>query len=195
MLFKRSVLEDIARGEVTLAFRRWKKPMVSPGTRLRTALGELLIGAVSPSVEAELDEEQARQAGFSSLAELRNDLRDGDGRQLYRIELRGLETDRRIALRNDTALSAQDTAALAAKLQRWDKASGRDGYHRQILEAIAAGPGSAAASLAEQLGVEKPKLKRDVRKLKELGLTESLEVGYRLSPRGAHFLDFSGEVS
>ena len=26
--------------------------------------------------------------------------------------------------------------------------------------------------------------KRNVRKLKELGLTESLEVGYRLSPRG-----------
>ena len=26
--------------------------------------------------------------------------------------------------------------------------------------------------------------KTDVRKLKELGLTESLEVGYRLSPRG-----------
>jgi hypothetical protein len=31
--------------------------------------------------------------------------------------------------------------------------------------------------------------KRDVRKLKELGLTESLEVGYRLSPRGAALLD------
>ena len=30
--------------------------------------------------------------------------------------------------------------------------------------------------------------KRDVRRLKELGLTESLEVGYRLSPRGAAVL-------
>jgi ribosomal protein S19E (S16A) len=28
-----------------------------------------------------------------------------------------------------------------------------------------------------------------VRKLKELGLTESLEVGYRLSPRGRALLD------
>ena len=30
--------------------------------------------------------------------------------------------------------------------------------------------------------------KRDVRRLKELGLTESLEVGYRLSPRGRALL-------
>jgi hypothetical protein len=32
--------------------------------------------------------------------------------------------------------------------------------------------------------------KADVRKLKELGLTESLEVGYRLSPRGRAVLGF-----
>ena len=30
--------------------------------------------------------------------------------------------------------------------------------------------------------------KRDVRKLKELGLTESLEIGYRISPRGETLL-------
>jgi hypothetical protein len=34
------------------------------------------------------------------------------------------------------------------------------------------------------MGRETLPFKRDVRKLKELGLTESLEVGYRLSPRG-----------
>ncbi len=31
--------------------------------------------------------------------------------------------------------------------------------------------------------------KTNVRKLKALGLTESLEVGYRLSPRGRAFLE------
>jgi predicted DNA-binding transcriptional regulator YafY len=45
-----------------------------------------------------------------------------------------------------------------------------------------------AAELAAELGLETQPFKRDVRKLKELGLTESLEVGYRLSPRGAAFL-------
>lgn len=33
------------------------------------------------------------------------------------------------------------------------------------------------------------KFKQDVRKLKELGLTESLEIGYRLSPRGKSVID------
>jgi hypothetical protein len=34
-----------------------------------------------------------------------------------------------------------------------------------------------------------PEFKRDVRKLKERGLTESLAIGYRLSPRGEAVLD------
>jgi len=34
--------------------------------------------------------------------------------------------------------------------------------------------------------------KRDVRRLKELGLTVSLSVGYELSPRGQAFLDWVG---
>ena len=38
-------------------------------------------------------------------------------------------------------------------------------------------------------GRERHPFKTDVRKLKELGLTESLEVGYRLSPRGRALLD------
>jgi hypothetical protein len=41
-----------------------------------------------------------------------------------------------------------------------------------------------AADLAQSLRQEKRRFKLDVRKLKELGLTESLPVGYRLSPRG-----------
>jgi len=35
--------------------------------------------------------------------------------------------------------------------------------------------------------MDKPSFKRRVRSLKELGLTESLEIGYRLSPRGRRF--------
>jgi hypothetical protein len=42
-----------------------------------------------------------------------------------------------------------------------------------------------AEDLARSVGREKHAFKLDVRKLKELGLTESLRVGYRLSPRGA----------
>jgi hypothetical protein len=46
-----------------------------------------------------------------------------------------------------------------------------------------------APDLAASFGRETQPFKRDVRKLKDLGLTESLEVGYRLSPRGRAFLE------
>jgi hypothetical protein len=39
------------------------------------------------------------------------------------------------------------------------------------------------------VGRETAPFKLDVRKLKNLGLTISLEVGYELSPRGQAFLD------
>ena len=39
------------------------------------------------------------------------------------------------------------------------------------------------------MGSDRPSFKINVRKLKELGLTESLEVGYRLSPLGKAFTD------
>jgi hypothetical protein len=58
-----------------------------------------------------------------------------------------------------------------------------------VLAAIAANPGLRAPDLAESFGRETAPFKRDVRKLKELGLTESLEIGYRISPRGQAVLD------
>ena len=53
-----------------------------------------------------------------------------------------------------------------------------------VLRLIADRPATRAPDLAASLGRETARFKADVRKLKELGLTESLEVGYRLSPRG-----------
>jgi hypothetical protein len=46
-----------------------------------------------------------------------------------------------------------------------------------------------AEDLAHSVGREKMPFKLDVRKLKELGLTESLTTGYRLSPRGWSVLE------
>jgi hypothetical protein len=57
-----------------------------------------------------------------------------------------------------------------------------------VLRAIAARPATRAADLAASFGRETQPFKLDVRKLKNLGLTLSLEVGYRLSPRGEAYL-------
>jgi len=56
------------------------------------------------------------------------------------------------------------------------------------LQTIAQNPNVRAGDLAAALDRERDDFKIDVRKLKALGLTESLEIGYRLSPRGAAFM-------
>jgi len=54
----------------------------------------------------------------------------------------------------------------------------------ETLRLTDAHPGVVSTELAATVGCERAAFKLNVRKLKALGLTESLEVGYRLSPRG-----------
>lgn len=187
MLLRTALLDRIRTGEVTLAFRRWRRPTVKAGGRLRTAIGELAIDTVTPCSLASISEADARAAGFAGRADLLAELdarTDGD---IYRIALRFARPDPRIALRETGALSPGDVAALAQRLDRFDR--GVDGaWTRGVLERIAANEGEAAAGIARALGADKARLKQNIRKLKDLGLTESLETGYRLSPRGKALL-------
>ncbi|UIJ71289.1 ASCH domain-containing protein [Aurantimonas sp. HBX-1] len=193
MLFRQHILERIASGEVTLAFRRWKRQPIRGGARLRTARGEVIFGSVQEVDEGSLTEDDAIKAGYGSLAELTDDLQSGEDRNLYRMEIVGLEEDGRIALREDDGLSAEEAGLLAKSFDRWDRANSAPNYHRRILDAIAATPEVSAAALARSLAVDKVKLKRDIRKLKEFGLTKSMSVGYRLSPRGEALLGMISE--
>lgn len=188
MLIRRAILDRIVAGEVDLAFRRWRRPTVKAGGRLRTAVGELGIEAVDPVSEDEIDDTAARRAGYPDRAALLRDLAARPDGQTYRILLRYRGADPRAALRAAADLGPEALADLAGRLDRMDGRSTAGPWTAAVLRAIERAPGRAAADLARDLGVEKPWLKRNVRKLKELGLTESLEVGYRLSPRGAAFL-------
>ena len=182
MQIRRATLGAIAAGTVTLAFRRWDRPRVRPGGTQRTAVGVLEFTSVEPVDEAALTADDARAAGFADLEALRK-AQAGD-RQLYRIGVRLAGPDPRVALREDARLTAADHARLTARLERLDRASRHGPWTAEVLELIAANPGVRAPDLAARLGRETLPFKRDVRKLKELGLTESLVVGYRLSPRG-----------
>ncbi len=73
-----------------------------------------------------------------------------------------------------------------------DAASSAGPWTRQTLAIIDRSPGVRAPDLAAELGRDTPSFKRDVRKLKELGMTESLDIGYRLSPRGEAVVDDGG---
>jgi hypothetical protein len=182
VLLSAAILEGIAAGEVTLAFRRWRKPTVRAGGRLRTRVGELAIESVEIVTERAIDERAAHRAGYASRAEALASLRrEGT---LYRVAFRLAGPDARIALRNDAKLAKEDIAEIARRLDRLDAASRRGPWTRDVLRLIDAQPGVRAPDLAASRGLETKPFKASVRKLKELGLTESLAVGYRLSPRG-----------
>jgi hypothetical protein len=187
MLFRRAELERIKAGDVTLAFRRWDRRRAKPGGRQRTAVGELAIGAVTPVELDDLTARDARRAGYGGLEALRAQLERGDG-QVWRIELSFAGEDPRRTLRERADLGEAELAALVERLEGFDRASKHGPWTRDTLELIAERPEVRAADLAASRGREKLPFKRDVRKLKELGLTESLERGYRLSPRGRALL-------
>lgn len=179
---RRPVLDAIAAGTITLAFRRWGRPRARVGGTQRTPVGVLEFTAVDPVDEADLTPEDARAAGFADLAALQEAQR-GAG-QLYRVGLRLAGPDPRVALRAKRRMSQADRTEIDARLARMDRAATNGPWTAAVLELIAGNPGLRAPDLAARMGRETLPFKRDVRKLKELGLTESLEVGYRLSPRG-----------
>lgn len=183
MLFKQDILQGIADGRVTLAFRRWRKAPPANGSTLRSPVGLLSLDRVAVIDEGDISQDDVRRSGMSVEA-LRASIA-GEG-TLLRIELRLVGDDPRIALR-ETLPRSDELEALVARLTRFDRASS-DPWTRRYLQLIADQPGVVARRLAPQVGADLLPFKRRVRQLKELGLTESLEVGYRLSPRGKAML-------
>lgn len=187
MLFKRADLDRIVAGEISLAFRRWKRPTVRAGGRLRTAVGELAIEEVEAVTLKDMTLAEARAAGFETLGKLRSALRGGVG-QLYRVRLSYAGVDRRIALRARASLTPAEARELRERLERID-ARCKDGpWTTRVLQLVARSPEVRAEELAGEIGMQRLVFKQRVRRLKELGLTESLEVGYRLSPCGRALL-------
>lgn len=181
MLLKRHLLDGIADGSISLVFRRWCKPTVKAGGTLKTAVGVLAIDEVETIPVTKVTVVDAKQAGYSSLVELMAELSQRDTGDVYRIKVRHLGADPRIALRRKSRIGTDEFDALLVRLQRLD---GITPWAKRTLALIARHPGRRAAELAAELGQETAPFKLNVRKLKAFGLTESLEVGYRLSPRG-----------
>jgi hypothetical protein len=158
-----------------------------PGSTQRTGAGVIRIDTVDEVDPGALTEEDARRAGADSLAGLRRLLDRRDGAHVYRMQVSLAGADPRVALRLQTELPEEERRAVDERLDRWDAARGAP-WTRQILRLIAANPGVRAPDLAASLGRETLPFKRDVRKLKELGLTVSRAVGYEISHRGRAYL-------
>jgi hypothetical protein len=148
-----------------------------------------VVDAIDVVDPARITAADARRAGFASTAELLAELRRTDDLPTYRVRFHAAEgPDPRTTLAADAALGTTEVEAIRTRLARLDRASAHGPWTTDVLRSIAAQPATRAADLAAGFGRETQPFKLDVRKLKNLGLTLSLEVGYRLSPRGEAYL-------
>lgn len=175
MVFKERFWTGLRDGSLRVAYRRWTRPSVRPGGTLQSPGGLLAIDSVEVIEPEAIDEAAARSAGYRDRKELFGYLR-GPG-ELYRIRFHRIGDDPRIALRQQSELTDEEWDAVAGMLTR-------NPWAVEYLRLIGQMPAVVSTELAERAGIERLAFKQRVRRLKALGLTESLEIGYRLSPRG-----------
>jgi hypothetical protein len=190
VIFPRAVLAGIAEGRIDLALRRAARAPAKAGGTQVTDIGVIAFDSVGTIPLSGVSAAVARRAGFASRAEALAFLAGRNG-PAWRVTLRLAGPDPRLALR-DAAPGLDEIAAIAEALARLDRASPRGAWTGAALAAIAAEPGRRAPDLAARLGWPAAPFKTAVRHLKSLGLTESLDVGYRLSARGRAFLSHPG---
>lgn len=185
MLFRREVLEGIVAGRIDRVFRVWAVPRVKAGSTQRTWAGIVVIDSVTAVSPDEITEEDARHSGFADRAALLTALSKSTKEGGYhRVMLHLGGPDPEAELRQNADLTDQELAEIKARLDAIDARSQHGPWTREVLRLIEERPGLRAQDLADHLGRDKLPFKADVRRLKALGLTESLETGYRLSPRG-----------
>ena len=185
MQFKKPFKEAIARGQLTLTFRNWQRPQVKVGGQYNIPPhGAIEVTSLSQLPFSDVTSKQAQAAGFSSCADLQKTLGVSLSSLVWRVEFEYLGSNAVNQAPTDV-LSADELAACAQKLAGYDKSYR---WTQLTLQLIDQTPGTRAADLAHQVGLDVVVFKRNVRKLKALGLTESLEVGYRLTARGQQIL-------
>ena len=191
MLFRREVLEGIAGGRIDRVFRVWAEPRVRAGSTQRTWAGIIVIDSVTPVTPEEITEEDAVRSGFKDRAALLTALSKSTKQGGYhRVLLHLGGPDPKSELAANADLADEELADLKTALDAIDARSRRGPWTRRILRLIEEHPGLRAQDLAEHLDCDKLPFKADVRRLKALGLTESLETGYRLSPRGEALMTY-----
>ena len=192
LLFQKTFHAGLESGAITLTYRRWPQARVKAGGRYRChPIGVLEVDSISRVKVKDITADEAARAGFGTREALVEYLAGGpagklDGEtELFRVELHHVGDGDRVPLALEAELSPEDVAAIEKKLAKLDAA---EPWTLKTLRSIEEHPRVVARILAQNLGRERDPFKVDVRKLKRLGLTQSFEVGYELSPRGKAFL-------
>jgi hypothetical protein len=189
MLFQRRFHEGIRSGEIRCTVRIWQRPHAKVGGRYTLGGGGAIV--VDKIQEVSVDDitsALAQRCGFPSLVDLLRTAKHGAGERVFVIEFHYDSGPRTRSKLKTGAVSSEELALLVQRLDAMDRRSHVGAWTLATLRAIEARPGVLAATLARSLGRPRDEFKRDVRKLKHLGLTFSLEIGYRLTPKGEALL-------
>jgi len=164
---------------------------VVEGRIYRTNAGRIEIDSVrevNPDLIADNDADVIA-ADRQNAKDVRRRLRGNEDWPTFLIKFHLVEgPDPREELAASTELSAEDLEDLRDRLAKLDELSRHGAWTAQTLRLIESKPATRAGDLAAEIGRDTAGFKLDVRKLKNLGLTYSLEVGYELSPRGTTYL-------
>jgi hypothetical protein len=192
LLFQKRFHAGLQSGAVTLTYRRWQTARVKVGGRYRChPIGVLEVDEVRKVRVGDISRQDAKLAGFESREELVEYISSvgraalDDDTELFRVGLHHGGDGDRVSIALDDDLSENDIEAIQKKLARMDTEAP---WTLKTLRLIERNPKVAARILAKKLDRQRDPFKVDVRKLKRLGLTQSFEVGYEISPRGRAFL-------
>ena len=196
LLFKKAFFEGLVSGTTTLTFRRWQKPHVKVGGRYRChPIGVLEVDEVEIVTVKSISARDAKNAGFGSRDALVAYLTElgplDDATEIHRVALRFGGDGDRVPIALDDQLTPEQVAEVKKRLARFD-ANGA--WTMQAFALIDAQPRVAASKLAASVKRETLPFKENIRKLKKLGLTQSFEVGYEISPRGRAYLAAIGGI-
>lgn len=189
MLFKEIHLSGIKSGKIALAFRKWQKASVKSGSLLHTSIGLVEIRKVETVNENDITNKDALNAGFTDKEQLLKSFTHNSTGAIFKISVSYHSADPRIKLREQTELSEPQFTDLKKKLEQLDNHSKQGYWTEKILLTIKDNPNLHAIGIAKLTGFEKEWLKLNIRKLKNLGLTISHNVGYELSPLGKIFVE------
>lgn len=192
LLFKKRFHAGLVDGSVTRTFRLWESPHVKVGGRYRVhPIGVVEVSQVQRRPLGSITTADAVAGGFVSKAELLEYMAPvakaplDDATLVFDVTLRHAGDGDRVQLATEDQLTPQDVSAIAARLAKLDR---DEPWTFEVLRLIKRRPRIAASKLAASMKRETEPFKIDVRKLKKLGLTQSFEVGYEVSPRGLAFL-------
>ena len=185
MQFTKDAHDGVASGKITLTFRYWQRPQVKVGGQYNVGPCRVEVDSIDLIPFAAVTNPDVRRSGSSSREALRQLIAHAgpvaDDTIVYRIAFH------RVGDRVGPVEIAPTQAAVTeanAKLDALDARGAHGPWTRRALRLIDDNPGVVSTVLAAQLDRDRSAFKADVRKLKALGLTQSLEVGYTLTPLG-----------